>query len=166
MQSPIRVGGRANKKSHADGAQDKQGVLINTGVKDVGSPPLIGCWATTTNGGCHKAMRPGRGLAEWHMLPSWKPPAHPAVCPGKLLWLGLATPRRSALACLRRPEPPTDICSNGHMAVTGLGSIRIQGYVLGGFEILRQLDLCAHEDLQVLAKSGGYRCHQDPLGRS
>ena len=77
-------------------------------------PGLIGCWATTTNGGCHKAMRPGRGLAEWHMLPSWKPPAHPAVCPGKLLWLGLATPRRSALACLRRPEPqrtyaPTDI---------------------------------------------------------
>ena len=132
----------------------------------VGSPPLIGCWATTTNGGCHKAMRPGRGLAEWHMLPSWKPPAHPAVCPGKLLWLGLATPRRSALACLRRPEPPTDICSNGHMAVGRLGSIRIQGYVLGGFEILRQLDLCAHEDLQVLAKSGGYRCHQDPLGRS
>ena len=106
-------------------------------VESVGSPPLIGCWATTTNGGCHKAMRPGRGLAEWHMLPSWKPPAHPAVCPGKLLWLGLATPRRSALACLRRPEPPTDICSNGHMAVGRLGSIRIQGYVLGGFRILR-----------------------------
>ena len=27
-------------------------------------------WATA-NGGRHKAMRPGRGVAEWHMLPSW-----------------------------------------------------------------------------------------------
>ena len=25
----------------------------------------------TANGGRHKAMRPGRGVAEWHMLPSW-----------------------------------------------------------------------------------------------
>ena len=84
----------------------------------------------------------------------------------KYFWDGEAPTGRPVTQESELQEPPTDICSNGHMAVTGLGSIRIQGYVLGGFEILRQLDLCAHEDLQVLAKSGGYRCHQDPLGRS
>ena len=44
------------------------------------------------NGGRHKAMRPGRGLAEWHMLPSWMPPAHDARLPWLACWgLGLAT---------------------------------------------------------------------------
>ena len=65
----------------------------------VGSPPLIGSWATARNGGRHKAMRPGRGLlAEWHMLPSCTPCIHIAVSPGRTEGLGLATLRLPALS--------------------------------------------------------------------
>ena len=42
--------------------------------RSAGCPPLTGSWATAINSGRHKAMRPGRWSAEWHMLPSWRPP--------------------------------------------------------------------------------------------
>ena len=59
----------------------------------VGSPPLIGVIWAAANGGRHKAMRPGRWVAEWHMLPSQTHCTH-ACSPGwAVVALGLATPQ-------------------------------------------------------------------------
>ena len=66
----------------------------------VGSPPLIGITWATANGGRHKAMRPGRGVAEWHMLPSWNSLHTLLVARAVLLWHGASYPmlRCSSLA--------------------------------------------------------------------
>ena len=69
-------------------------------VLAVGSPPLIGSLWATANGGRHKAMRPGRGVAEWHMLPSWNSLHTLLVARAVLLWHGASYPmlRCSSLA--------------------------------------------------------------------
>ena len=61
---------------------------------------LIGSLWATANGGRHKAMRPGRGVAEWHMLPSWNSLHTLLVARAVLLWHGASYPmlRCSSLA--------------------------------------------------------------------
>ena len=74
--------------------------VSNVGLAPVGSPPLIGITWATANGGRHKAMRPGRGVAEWHMLPSWNSLHTLLVARAVLLWHGASYPmlRCSSLA--------------------------------------------------------------------
>ena len=79
----------------------------------VGSPPLIGSSWATANGGRHKAMRPGRGVAEWHMLPSWNSLHTLLVARAVLLWHGASYPVLRCSSLARHPDlgPPTVPCA-------------------------------------------------------
>ena len=103
----------------------------------VGSPPLIGVIWAAANGSRHKAMRPGRWVAEWHMLPS-QTHCTQACSPGwAVVALGLATPRRSAPArpasgyraahsAPGRPAPYSVSCAVRIGSPTGrLSSVRV-----------------------------------------
>ena len=69
-------------------------------------------WATA-NGGRHKAMRPGRGVAEWHMLPSWNSLHTLLVARAVLLWHGASYPVLRCSSLARHPDlgPPTVPCA-------------------------------------------------------
>ena len=79
----------------------------------VGSPPLIGSSWATANGGRHKAMRPGRGVAEWHMLPSWNSLHTLLVARAVLLWHGASYPVLRCSSLARHPDLglPTVSCA-------------------------------------------------------
>ena len=65
------------------------------------------------NGGRHKAMRPGRGVAEWHMLPSWNSLHTLLVARAVLLWHGASYPMLRCSSLARHPDlgPPTVPCA-------------------------------------------------------
>ena len=70
----------------------------------VGSPPLIGSWATATTAVAIRRCGQVVGLAEWHMLPSWLPPTYVPECLLLACWgLGLATLWPLCSSQLRRP---------------------------------------------------------------
>ena len=75
--------------------------------------PLIGSLWATANGGRHKAMRPGRGVAEWHMLPSWNSLHTLLVARAVLLWHGASYPMLRCSSLARHPDlgPPTVPCA-------------------------------------------------------
>ena len=75
--------------------------------------PLIGITWATANGGRHKAMRPGRGVAEWHMLPSWNSLHTLLVARAVLLWHGASYPMLRCSSLARHPDlgPPTVPCA-------------------------------------------------------
>ena len=97
---------RANDRRESDRPASRSGRWFLPGRwqciarGSVGSPPLIGITWATANGGRHKAMRPGRGVAEWHMLPSWNSLHTLLVARAVLLWHGASYPmlRCSSLA--------------------------------------------------------------------
>ena len=102
-------------------------------------------------------MRPGRWVAEWHMLPSQTHCTH-ACSPGwAVVALGLATPRRSAPACpasgfraahsaLGRPAPY--LVSSAVRIGSPTGDAWLTSSVL------------AKVPDSTLHQSGGYRCHR------
>ena len=107
-------------------------------------------------------MRPGRWVAEWHMLPSQTHCTH-ACSPGwAVVALGLATPRRSAPArpasgfraahsALGRPAPYFVSCA------VRIGSPTGDAWLTSS--------VSAKVPDSTLHQSGGYRCHP-PLGRN
>ena len=88
-------------------------LVRRAGTCSVGSPPLIGSSWATANGGRHKAMRPGRGVAEWHMLPSWNSLHTLLVARAVLLWHGGSYPMLRCSSLARHPDlgPPTVPCA-------------------------------------------------------
>ena len=89
------------------------GFIARTTHAAVGSPPLIGITWATANGGRHKAMRPGRRVAEWHMLPSWNSLHTLLVARAVLLWHGASYPMLRCSSLARHPDlgPPTVPCA-------------------------------------------------------
>ena len=93
--------------------QDNAPAISVAARGSVGSPPLIGSLWATANGGRHKAMRPGRGVAEWHMLPSWNSLHTLLVARAVLLWHGASYPMLRCSSLARHPDlgPPTVPCA-------------------------------------------------------
>ena len=58
-------------------------------------------------------MRPGRGVAEWHMLPSWNSLHTLLVARAVLLWHGASYPMLRCSSLARHPDlgPPTVPCA-------------------------------------------------------
>ena len=101
---------RANDRRESDRPASRSGRWFLPGRwqciarGSVGSPPLIGSWATATTAVAIRRCGQVVGLAEWHMLPSWLPPTYVPECLLLACWgLGLATLWPLCSSQLRRP---------------------------------------------------------------
>ena len=126
----------------------------------VGSPPLIGTWATAITAVAIRRCGQVVGLAEWHMLPSWLPPTYVPECLLLACWgLGLATLWPLCSSQLRRPvtdvEPQRRFGPLRRILAVRTGSPR---------RISATVQTGSKSPCACSGHTGGYRCHPTERG--
>ena len=127
----------------------------------VGSPPLIGSWATATTAVAIRRCGQVVGLAEWHMaLPSWAlPPTYVPECLLLACWgLGLATLWPLCSSQLRRPV--TDVEPQRRFGPLR----RILAVRTGSPDVYHTVQTGSKEPCACSGHTGGYRCHPTERG--